>query len=248
MMILALWGVLMVHVMGQRAVPGSFDQSGLPEPPEFGIRDSSGVFSRNTEVTRRIVDKIRDLEVDHGFRIFLMVEPLLLDATAPELAVRLQQAWLPDGDGLVVVMESDTRNAGFGPASRVAGESGDHSGLVPSHEIAAILRGAVTSADKNLAPEAYAETLIGNLVDGFRKYFDSKSRPVPQARNIRFGLLMAGLVTILALGAIAVGSLTRLRSLAGVQTYHFPVVDRPERLGAPSGGGQVTSRRFKGSS
>lgn len=247
-MILALWGVLMVHGMGQRAVPGSLDQSGLPEPPEFGIRDASGVFSRNSVVTRRIVDKIRDLEVDHGFRIFLMVEPLLLDATAPELAVRLQQAWLPDGDGLVVVMESDSRSAGFGPASKVAGESGENSGLVPSHEIASIIRVAVTSTDKSLSPEVYAETLISNLVDGLRGYFASKSRPVPQARNIRFGLLMAGLVTILALGAIAVGSLTRLRSLAGVQTYRFPVVDRPERLGAPSGGGQVTSRRFKGRS
>jgi hypothetical protein len=43
---------------------------------------------------------------------------------------------------------------------------------------------------------------------------------------------------------IAVGALTRLKSVAGVRTFRFPEVDRPERLGAPCGA-RVTTRVFK---
>jgi hypothetical protein len=50
---------------------------------------------------------------------------------------------------------------------------------------------------------------------------------------------------LLALAAIVVGTLTRLPSVAGPRTWRFPVVDRPERLGAPCGGGNVTTRRFR---
>lgn len=242
---IVLWMGALVCCPGQSGLPESLKQSGLPDPPQFGVQDRNGVFRKNSEAMRRIADRIRDLAVSHGFQIYVVVEPLLLAGSADETAAELQQVWLRQRDGMVVVLECDIRNAGFGPTFQAVDTSENLFHGVPTHEKIAIIRKALETTDRSLAPEVYAETLVGNLVDGFDQYFEREAEPVPRARKLRFGLMIAGLVSILGLGAIAVGALSRLRSVAGVQSYRFPVVDRPERLGAPSGGGQVTSRRFK---
>jgi len=245
MVTLALWGSLLLQGFGQKDVPESLSQNGLPSPPEFGVMDKNGVFAKNSAVVRRISNRLRKLDEDHGFRIFLVVEPVLLSTSAPELAAQLQQAWLPGGDGLVVVFEADNRSPGFGRDIGGINKPSTPFVQVPTHETAAILRNTIDSTDRTLASEAYVEALIDNLANQLDDYFKRQAAPVPTARSLRLGLLTVGALTLLALGAIGVGSLTRLRSMAGVQTYRFPVVDRPERLAAPSGGGNVSTRRFK---
>lgn len=240
---LILWGAMLLSGMGQ-SLPDWLSQNGASKPPDFGIRDEGGFFNKNSGATKRISDKLRKLEADHGFKIFLMVEPVLIATTAPELAAQLQQSWLPDGGGLVVVYESDNRSLGFG--REVGGGAGETEimGLVPAHDTAGILRRSKDATDLKLAPEAYIEALMGNLVAEFESYFVRRAAPLPAGRSLRLGLLTVGALTLLALSAIIVGSLAKLPSVAGTRSYHFPAVDRPERLGAPCGGGNVTTRRF----
>ena len=239
----ALWMVAALPGFAQ-ALPDWLAENGAARPPDYGVRDEGGFFNKNSGATKRISTKLQKLESDHGFRIFLMVEPVLIATTASELASQLQQSWLPDGGGLVVVYESDNRSLGFG--REVGGGEGEDEfmGLVPAHATAAILRRAQEATDLKLAPEAYVEALMGNLVTEFDSYFVRRSAPLPAGRSMRLGLLTVGALTLLALAAIVVGSLAKLPSLAGTKTYHFPLVDRPERLGAPFGGGSVTTRRF----
>jgi hypothetical protein len=227
------------------ALPDLQAKNDAPKLPETGIRDESGFFHRDPEAMKRISDQLRKLEADHGFRMLLMVEPVLIGTTAPELAAQLQQSWLPEGDGLVVVFESDSRGLGFG--RDVGGEpaSNETAGRVPTHETAAILSRARDATDANLAPEVYVETLMGNLVKEFNSYFERRKVPPAAGRSLRLGLLTLGGLTLLALGAIGIGALVRLPSMAGKRSFRFPAVDRPERLGAPGGGGNVTVRRFR---
>lgn len=234
----------MLSLSGQ-AQPDWLAENGLRKPPDFGIQDEGGFFNRNAGAMKRISDRLRKLEADHGFHILLMVEPVLIGTTAPELAAELQPYWLPEGNGLVVVYESDSRSIGFG--RDVGGEpaTGAIAGRVPTHETAAILEQAREATDPDLAPEAYVESLMGNLVSGFDDYFKLRKAPPPPGRALRLGLLAIGGLTLLALGAIGIGALARLPSMAGTRSFRFPVVDRPERLGAPSGGGNVTVRRFR---
>lgn len=239
-----LWGAMAVSGSGQ-ALPEWFTKNGTPKPPDFGIRDESGFFNRDSGAMKRISDQLRNLEATHGFRIYLMVEPVLIATSAPELAAQLQQAWLPDGNGLVVVFEADTRSLGIGRDLVGSSDAGDPGRGVPTHETAAMLSRATTATEPNLAPQAYVEALTGNLVREFNGYFDRRKTPVPAGRSLRLGLLTVGALTLLALGAIAVGALVRLPSMATKRKFRFPVVDRPERLGAPCGGGNVTTRRFK---
>ncbi len=238
-----IWGVLLLTGFGQ-SLPDWLAKNGVPKPPDFGVRDESGFFNRNTGAIKRISDPLRKLEAEHGFKIYLMVEPVLIATNANELAAQLQQYWVPEGDGLVVVFETDNRSLGFGRDVDGPPDENAAAGSVPTHETATILMRAREATDPNLSPEAYIESLMMNLADGFNNYFEKRAAPIPATRALRLGALVVGALALLALGAIIIGALIRLPSMAARKTYRFPIVDRPERLGAPCGGGNVTVRKF----
>ena len=217
----------------------------IPRAPADGVSDVGDFFSRNPQARERISDRFRKLETDEGFRILLMVESVLIGTNAPEMAAHLQQAWLPEGDGLVIVFEADSRSLGFGRDIGSSPVGSSPVGRVPTHETAAILARAREKTDPTLEPNAYLEALCGNLAEEFEAYFQHRNAPPPPERNLRIGLLVIGGLALLGLLAILVGSLVRLPSMAGERSYHFPQSERQERLGAPSGGGSVTVRRFK---
>lgn len=216
----------------------------LAHPPESGVLDTGGLFQRDTAALERMREGIRHLGDEHGYRIYVVAEPVFISTTAAELAARLQDAWLPEGNGLVVVFESDSRSLGLGRDVREKPDAAITEALVPTHEMAAVLHEAVARTDAGLAPPIYLETLVGNLVSGFDGYFDRRAAPPPPGRSLRFALLTIGGLALLALGVIAVGALSRMQSMAGSRTLRFPTVDQPERLGAPSGG-EVVSRSFR---
>lgn len=233
-----IWAAVPLPVSGE-ALPES-----LAHPPESGILDAGGLFQRDAAALERIRGKILKLHQDHDCRMYVIVEPVFISTTPTELAARLQDAWLPDGDGLVIAYESNSRSLGFGRDVGEKPESAISEALVPTHETAALLRQAVAHTDASLAPAAYLETLVGNVASGFDDYFQRRSAPPPPGRSLRFALLMIGGLSLLALGAIAVGALSRMQSVAGSRTLRFPCVNQPERLSAPCGA-EVVSRSFR---
>ena len=236
------WGVLVLLGHGQALTEETPKNAG-PKPPDFGILDKGGFFNRDSGAFHRISGQIRKLEHDHGYRIYMVVEPVLIATSPPELAAELQRSWLPAGDGLVVVFESDSRNLGFGFDIAGHPDQQGNPARVPSYETTAILNRAMDAADAKLAPEAFLESLAGKLAGEFDAYFKRRATPPPAERAVKIGLLVVGTLALLGLGAIGLGGLARHSSMAGVRSFRFPAADRPERLGAPCGG-SVTSRRF----
>lgn len=236
------WGVLVLQGHGQALTEELAKKAG-PKPPDVGILDKGGFFNRDSGAFKRISDQIRKLEHDHGYQIYLVVEPVLIATSPPELAAELRQSWLPAGNGLVIVFESDSRNLGFGLDIAASPDQQGNPARVPSYETSAILNRAMDAADAKLAPEAYLESLTGNLAGEFDGYFQRRATPPPAERSVKIGLLVAGTLALLGLGAIGLGGLARHPSVAGVRGSRFPAVDCPERLGAPCGG-NVTARRF----
>ena len=212
-------------------------------PPADRVSDLNGFFDRDPGAIRRITEKIRQLEATHGFRIYVVAEPVLINNTAPDLAARLQQEWLPGGNGLVVVYEGESRTLGIGRNIAPLPEPPIRPGHLPTHETDALVREALAATDSQLPKDEFLETLVGNLVSRFNDLFERREAPPPRAKSLRTGLLVLGLLALFSLTAIAVGALTRLKSMSPAKTLLFPKVDRPERLGAPCGG-QVVSRSF----
>ena len=233
------WAALLLPGYGQ-SLPEWLSKNAAPKPPDFGILDKSGFFNRDSGAFKRISDQIQEMEQDHDYRIYLVVEPVLIAASAPEMAAELRQAWVPDGNGLVIVFESDSRQLGVG---RDLTGSAENPRRVPSHELTAVLNRALGSADPKLATEVYVENLMEKVIGELNAYFKRRATPPPADRSMKIGLLVAGTLALLGLAAIGLGGLVRHSSMAGTRRFRFPTVDRPERLGAPCGG-NVTARRF----
>ncbi len=241
---LSIWICLLawaVPSQGQ-SLPDAMTQGGAAAPAS-GIIDSGGFFARDPIALKRISESILKLKQDCGYQIYLVVEPVLITSTAPELAAQLRQAWLPDGNGLVVVFESDSRNVGIGRDMTGIPDQQDTAARIPTHEADAMLTRALEATDVKLAPEPYLEAFVGNLTREFDRYFKLRSTPPPAERTMKIGLLVVGTLSLLGLVGIGLGCIIRHSSMTGVRSFRFPLVDRPERLGATCGA-SVTARRF----
>lgn len=237
-------GALAFHARGQE-LPGWLAANGGEKPPPvFGVVDEGQFFNKNSGAFKRVSDQLRKLEADHGHKIYLVVEPVLIGSTPAELAAELRRKWVPDGNGLVIVFEADSRRLGIGwDLTGRPDQPLENSLQIPSHETSAMLTRARDAIDENLAPEAYLETFISNLVSEHHRFFLRRAEPPPPERSVRMSLLVIGTLSLLGLGGIAVGGLVRHSSITAAQRFRFPVVDRPERLGAPCGA-SVTTRSF----
>ena len=215
----------------------------LAKPPEFGIRDPGDVLDHQSGAFQRISHELQNLAAAHGYRILLLVEPVLIGTSATTLAAELHQAWLPDADGLVVVFEADTRSLGIGRNFEVAPELKGPGSLIPTHETATLANRALEAVDSKLAPEAYIEELMFRLVAEAGDYFTRRDAPPPAGRVLRIALLGIAAVALLALAGLGLGWVIRRATVADKRSFRFHGGDRPERLGAPCGA-SVTSSRF----
>lgn len=237
-----LWFLALGSLAGQ-----SLTEEEVSTPLKPGLTDESGVLGDGSEVRRRVAAMIEDLERERGYRIFLVIERSLISSTPNDMAAELQQTWLPDGGGLVVVYESDTRQLGFGrnlhPGEGITkGEIG-----VPSYELFRIIGEALAVAEKKEGAEkteVYVEALVAEICKEIEAYFAKKEAPVEGGRSLRLALVTVGALSLLALCGMGLGWLAGRADRRQAETRVFPVIDVPERLGAPYGGGGGGSGSF----
>jgi len=235
------WALSLLAGQGQVLPRGGGSE--IPPRPAFGVKDERGVFARDVETMRRISDALRNLEEKHGYKIHVVVEPVLIGTSPQETAAALQQQWLPEGNGLVVVYEADTKQIGV--SQSVDEDIAVEVAQVPAFEVVVILSRVLGGMDGSLDSAAFLESLVNKLVEEFSAYFERSEAPVSAVRTLRMILLITGTLCLLGLGAMGAGLLVRNLDRNKGRILHFPEVDMPERLGAPYGGGSVTSRRFR---
>jgi hypothetical protein len=218
-----------------------------PPPPASHISDNADLFLRDPDTLLELSKTITQLQSKHGFSLYVVIEPVLITNSTAELAAKLQQSWLPKGGGLVVVFEADSRRIGFGRADSNAADLSQLAGQLSSYEILAVLGAALQGLDTTQPPETIIASLIRSLSSGFTEAFIRRQTPPPAGRSLRMALVAIGGLALLALGTLGLGWLLRRSRSHGAVRRSFPTVEIPERLGAPYGGGAVTSRRFGGS-
>lgn len=214
----------------------------LPSAPASMVLDRGDLLTRKPELARRISEKLLALRQDTGFELYLMIQSGLCSDEPLATASKLQDPWVPKRNGLVMVFETDSKRVAFGRPFLTDSNLG---GVMPSLDTVAVIAKAAESIDRKLSDEQLVEILVDRLCEGFRGRLQQAAEPLPAGRTLRFGLFAVGSVSALALAALIVGWLVKRSNDHKARRYWFTEIDRPERLGAPFGGGSVSVRRFK---
>ena len=238
----AIWAWLLMSASGQ-TISGTSLNAKNPLP-RAAIIDNADFESRFPEASKRITSVIEKLAATHGYRIYLVLEPVLIGTTAPELANELRLEWLKDSDGMVIVFEIDGRNVGIGQDTVGQVYEADAVNRIPSHETAAILSRTIAAVKADRTSDVFLEDLITQLSASIDDYFTRRNTPPPHERSVKIALLVVGALAVLGLIAIGIGGLAHHSNREKARSYSFPEVDVPERLGAPSGAA-VVSRPFR---
>ncbi len=235
-------GFLALSANAQSIDTQPVDES-MSAAPDTGIVDEAKILSRDSEAYKNIVARLRELREKRGYKIYLVVEPVLIASTPPDLAAQLRDKWLPEGDGLVIVFESDSRSIGISQDLIGHPDQAERGDNVPAFETSAAISRTTSAIDPKLAPEPFLDAMVTRLTTEFENYFKTREEPPPKGRGLKLTLLIVGGISLLGLVAIALGGLIRHSSMTVARRFRFPLVNRPERLGAPCGA-SVTSRRF----
>lgn len=241
--LLALVSALVPGARAQ-AVPGLFGDDPPPPRPAFNVQDNAGLFARDPDRLREISDRLRLLDQRHGFHVYVVVESAVMGSSAIELAARLQQAWLPDGDGFVIVFESDTRSFGLGRNYDVSDADDAESRTdVPSFYAADALERIRSQLDPKLEPAELIDQLTLLLASDVGGYLDRRHAPEPGGQTLRLVLAAVGVLSALGLIGLGIARLAQEAERRRKRSFRFPPASGEQRLGAPFGA-KVSSRRF----
>ncbi len=226
---------------------------GMPVPPEAagqaqagpvdGVEDNAGLFRRRPDSMARIEEKIRGLSDAHNFHLYLVVEPVIVGGDVNSRASLLQRRWNPDGKGLVLVYETDSRLLGYGARYDGGAVAGGMDGEIPTFVMTEILAKAGADVDATAPPEAFLENVVNSLATDLDAYFASEGQAA-RRRNVRLGLIIAGGTAGMGLLVLGVAWWLNRAERGGKRCYLMPDTGAVERLGAPYGGGGISSRRF----
>lgn len=217
----------------------------LEQAPESGVLDRAGLGNRSPGLIEKLKADSQQLKEDHGIHFYVVIESVMVSGNPQNIASRYRRNWVPNGDGVVVVFETDTRGIGVGQGlEQEADPMKAPKGQVPSYETAQILRKAAESVDRS-SPEKMVESFTTSVVDGYNDYFRRKNAPISREGSLKVGMIIIGVAAALALvGLMAALLVRRSDNKGGGRCFYLPDVEVPERLGAPYGGGEVSFRRF----
>ena len=238
----------LVSVLGPvaqaQAVPSLYGDDPPPPRPAFNVRDNAGLFTRDPDRLRGISDRLRLLDERHGFHVYVVIESAVMGSSVIDLAARLQQAWLPDGDGFVIVFESDTRSFGLGRNYEVSDADDAKSRTdVPSFYAADALERIRSQLDPKLEPADLIDQLTLLLSADVGGYLDRRHAPEPGGQTLRLVLVAVGVLSALGLVGLGIARLAQQAEKRRKRSFRFPPASGEQRLGAPFGA-KVSSRRF----
>ncbi|MGJ8634428.1 MAG: hypothetical protein ACSHX7_10970 [Luteolibacter sp.] len=213
--------------------------------PVTGLQDNENVLGKDSNAQRRVIEMVQQLKHDHDYQIYVVLKRALISTNASHLSSRLQKDWLPDGNGMVIVFESDTNRLGFGRDMDAKDDMTEKSPSVPTYQVLELITQALKDSreDQKEGADVYFEKLLTRIVTKLNEYFVAKSDPVGNGRSLRLALATVGALSLLALCGMGLGWIMAKADGKTVKNRIFPKVEQPERLGAPYGAA-VTSHYY----
>ena len=222
-----------------------------PPPPADGVLDEARILAREPERHRAIAEAIGEVQAKHGFRLYYALYDSLISSSAGERAMQLQQAWLGDKPGIVLVLETDRGVFRFGqapPKQEKIGPGGvierSDPASIPASALVEILRGIEEPLRESKDRGEFSEKLGIGVAQGIGKVLDEQAAEPEGGTRLRMVVLAIGLLAGTGLAALLVVAGLKRAESKSRERFLFPKVTVGMRLGAPYGGGKISSRSF----
>lgn len=223
----------------------------LAAMPEGRVLDEARLFANDPAALNALSAKLQDVSERTGYPVYLAVFGTLIGSEVEEQAVALRDAWLGEGPGMVVVLEADSGKYDFGwkAVREVEQESGERFPVMDRSEISPQGRIALRQAARALEPlekssPAAVERLAMAVIGGIEEAFRQEDPQDAAEKRLRFILLGVGLLAAVILVALLVVAWVRRSDAREAERLIFPKISVGMRLGAPGGGGKLSSRSF----
>ena len=227
------------------------DDFTAPPPPADGILDEARTFARAPERHKVVAEALAALEEKHGFRLYFALYSSLYGRNLEDRAHALQQAWLGESPGMVLVLETDSRTfrQAQTPSKVEHLPAGANLPVVGPKEFApsdltAMSRTLDESLRQSSSSEDYAERLAIGLTNGISKVLDERAAAPEGSTRSRLVLLAVGFGAAAGLISLLVVAGLKRAEAKALERFVFPKATVGTRLGAPFGGGKVSSRSF----
>lgn len=227
------------------------DDFTAPPPPADGILDEARMFVRSPERHKAVAEALAALEEKHGFRFYFALYSSLYGRNLEDRAHALQQAWLGESPGMVLVLETDSKTFRQSQTPSKVEQVPEGANLPvtgpkefsPS-DLTAIGRTMDESLRQASSSEDYAERLAIGLTSGISKVLDERAAAPEGSTKSRLVLLAVGFGAAAGLVSLLVVAGLKRAEAKALERFIFPKATVGTRLGAPFGGGKVSSRSF----
>ena len=227
------------------------DDFTAPPPPADGILDEARMFVRSPERQKAVAGALASLQEKHGFPFYFVLYSSLYGRNLDDRAHVLQEAWLGDSPGIVLVLETDSRLFSVSQASAKQGQAPEVASLpvagpkelAPS-DLVAIMRKMEGHLRESPSSEDYAERLATGLANGVSHALDERAAAPEGKTKGRLVLLAVGFGAAIGLVSLLVVAGLKRAEARALERFVFPKATVGTRLGAPFGGGKVSSRSF----
>lgn len=235
------------------AVPlvGQVLEDGIPRVPEGRILDEARLFALEPEILEELSVKISSISDRTGYEIYVAIFDSLIGSDVKEQSQWLQDAWVGDAPGAVLVLESDSSlfEIAWSRMPDAMSESGEKVPVLGSSDLAPqaqviILNSILALRSDEKGSVLSAQTLIGTFADGIDAAFREGDEAQAARWNVRVLMLGTGLLAGMLLIGMLVGASIRRSDRKVADRLMFPRVTVGMRLGAQSGGGKISSRSF----
>lgn len=208
------------------------------------------MFRSDPKTLQEIRDRLGEFYDRHELPVYLAVYAGLISSTPAERAEELRREWLGDRYGFVLVYDTDTGTLGFGRPIKAPGNGGDSDpaagiGRIPSYELTEVMNKVRENLGNNPDSLAHLDDLTERLVSEFDASLARLEAPPRRGPMLMFGVAVVGVIALIALAAMFASRWISRADAESGRVLELPDVQVGQRLGAPCGGGRVSSREFR---
>jgi hypothetical protein len=236
------------RALGQEVYPPSNGS----QAPQAHILDDARIFSSEPARLAALEARLRQIEEKDHFPIYVAIYDTLIGTDVKERSQELQSRWVgSDAPGMVAVVETDSGNVSLGvhPVKHFELQSGAELPNIGPLDFTLLEQDSILRLVQERAgviedSRTKIEAVVNGLADEVGKNLAARQAPASHTAQIRTIVFTAGLMVAgILIGLLTLAWLRRSDNRAR-QRFIFPDVNVGIRLGAPYGGGKISSRSF----